>query len=374
MKGHFRIIRDHSLIDLKKIKSNKIYDLLVCSFIDILRISAPEIPFENEFMEFYLELLIKWLMLEEHIKDSDNKQTAFFYVLHQMAKLSVLCLLFTTRLIEQVPIVINQLFYFLEKKKFNQQQYQDFLECISSTVNEYSEVPMDLIQILLSNLGKNKKDNLEKQAYNISFTVIKENKSLLGNKIREFIIPKNKNKKENKHKSEDIIILNSFLNKNTKKNLYEDNYSSYNIMNDEKNEKNLSNNKENKHKSEDIIILNSGKKQNGLIKLISKNNSDNIGKDNYTKNINLNININNNIQYEIEKNKEKEDENNELNQSFNSLLKIAEKNCLYFSETLPTDINNNKKKKNKKDKDKEDKEEKEDKKEKKMLKIAYLVI
>ena len=106
---------------------------------------------------------------------------------------------------------------------------------------------------------------------------------------------------------------NSFLNKNTKKNLYEDNYSSYNIMNDEKNEKNLLNNKENKHKSEDIIIFNSGKKQNGLIKLISKNNSDNIGKDNYTKNINLNININNNIQYEIEKNKEKEDENNELN-------------------------------------------------------------
>ena len=212
MKGHFRIIRDHSLIDLKKIKSNKIYDLLVCSFIDILRISAPEIPFENEFMEFYLELLIKWLMLEEHIKDSDSKQTAFIYVLHQMAKLSVLCLLFTTRLIEQVPIVINQFFYFLEKKKFNQQQYQDFLECISSTVNEYSEVPMDLIQILLSNLGKNKKDNLEKQAYNISFTVIKENKSLLGNKIREFIIPKNKNKKEKKSRKKSVNKSKSYIN------------------------------------------------------------------------------------------------------------------------------------------------------------------
>ena len=161
---------------------------------------------------------------------------------------------------------------------------------------------------------------------------------------------------------------NSFLNKNTKKNLYEDNYSSYNIMNDEKNEKNLLNNKENKHKSEDIIILNSGKKQNGLIKLISKNNSDNLGKDNYTKNINLNININNNIQYEIEKNKEKEDENNELNQSFNSLLKIAEKNCLYFSETLPTDINNNKNENNNKDKEKK-KETKKLKENNKLIKV-----
>ena len=83
MKGHFKIIKEHSSIDLKKVKNNKIYDLLICSFIDILRISAPEIPFENEIMEFYLEMLIKWLILEEHIQDSDSKQTAFFYVLHQ---------------------------------------------------------------------------------------------------------------------------------------------------------------------------------------------------------------------------------------------------------------------------------------------------
>ena len=212
MKGHFQILKEHSLIDIKKIKQNKIYDLLICSFIDILRISAPEIPFENELMEFYLEMLIKWLMLEDHIKDSDSKQTAFFYVLHQMAKLSVLCLLFTTRLIEQVPIIINQFFYFLEKKKYNQQQYQDFLECISSTVNEYSEIPIDVLQILLSNLCKNKKDNLEKQAYDIAFNVIKENKSILGNKIREFIIPKNQNKKEKKSRKKSINKSKSYIN------------------------------------------------------------------------------------------------------------------------------------------------------------------
>ena len=212
MKGHFQILKEHSLIDIKRIKQNKIYDLLICSFIDILRISAPEIPFENELMEFYLEMLIKWLMLEDHIKDSDSKKTAFFYVLHQMAKLSVLCLLFTTRLIEQVPIIINQFFYFLEKKKYNQQQYQDFLECISSTVNEYSEIPIDVLQILLSNLCKNKKDNLEKQAYDIAFNVIKENKSILGNKIREFIIPKNQNKKEKKSRKKSINKSKSYIN------------------------------------------------------------------------------------------------------------------------------------------------------------------
>jgi hypothetical protein len=193
---------EHSLIDLDKIKQNKIYDLLICSFIDILRISAPEIPLDNNIMEFYLEMLIKWLMLEDHINSkSDLQQTTFFYILHQIAKLSALCLLFTTKLIDQVPLVINKLFFFLEKKLYNQQQYQDFLECISSTVNEYSEVPNQLLQILLSNLCKNKKDNLEKQAFDVAFNVIKENKSILGNKIRDYIKPqihKLKNKKGKK--------------------------------------------------------------------------------------------------------------------------------------------------------------------------------
>ena len=217
MKNHFRILKNHSLIDKNKVKKNKIYDLLVCCFIDILRISAPEIPFENEFMEFYLEILLKYLMLENHIKDSEENSTTFFYVLHQMAKLSALCLLFTTRLIDQVPIIINQFFYFLEKRKYNQQQFQDFLECISSTVNEYSEIPNDLLQILLSNLCKNKKNNLERQAYDVAFNVIKENKSILGNKIREFIIPKNNNnikdkKKEKKSRKKSLNKSRSYIN------------------------------------------------------------------------------------------------------------------------------------------------------------------
>ena len=210
---------EHSLIDLDKIKQNKIYDLLICSFIDILRISAPEIPLENDVMEYYLEMLIKWLMLEEHINSkSDLQETTFFYILHQIAKLSALCLLFTTKLIDQVPLVINKLFFFLEKKLYSQQQYQDFLECISSTVNEYSEVPNQILQILLSNLCKDKKDNLEKQAFDVAFNVIKENKSILGNKIRDYIKPqmhKLKNKKGKKKltdkKKKKSIGENSFI-------------------------------------------------------------------------------------------------------------------------------------------------------------------
>ena len=221
----------HSLIDLDKIKQNKIYDLLICSFIDILRISAPEIPFEIDIMEFYLEMLIKWIMLEDHINSkSDLEQTAFFYVMHQMAKLSALCLLFTTTLIDQVPVVINKLFYFLEKKLFNQQQYQDFLECISSTVNEYSEVPIELIEILLINLCKDKNNKIEKQAYNVAYNVIKENKSILGNRIRDFIIPQNQPKKQKSKKDKEKKSRKKSTNKKRKSIADESSiiYSNYN--------------------------------------------------------------------------------------------------------------------------------------------------
>ena len=204
MKNHFKKIMRHSLIELDRIKMNKIYELLICSFIDILRISAPQIPFENEIMEFYLEMLVKWLMLEDHIKPKkDTSQTAFFYILHQIAKLSALSLLFTTRLIDQVPAIIHKLFYFLEKKIYTEQQYQDFLECISSTVNEYSEVPIELLQILLSYLCKDKKIDLEKQAYEAAYNVIKNNKSILGNKIRDFITPSTQAKQKQKTNKKD---------------------------------------------------------------------------------------------------------------------------------------------------------------------------
>ena len=160
------------------------------------------------------------------------------------------------------------------------------------------------------------------------------------------------------NKETDIDNNDSLFKYKTQKSFF-DKKLFYDIMNEEniKNEESnnnisSSNEKHSKRKSEDIIILNSGKKQSELIKLISTNNSDKIGNENYTKNINLNININNNIQYEIEKNKEKEEESNDLNQSLNSLIKIAEKNCLYFSDTLQADNN--------KDKGKDIKESKDD--------------
>ena len=180
IKNHFKKLMKHSLIDLNKVKKNRIYDLVICVFIDILRISAPEIPLENAEMDFYLEMLVTYITLEDQIKaKSDLENTPFFYILHQMAKLSALCLLFTTWLIEKVPSVIHKFFYFLEKKKYTEQQFQDFLECISSTVNEYSEIPFDLLEILLTNLCKDKKKELEKQAYEVAYIVIKENKPLV---------------------------------------------------------------------------------------------------------------------------------------------------------------------------------------------------
>ena len=153
--------------------------------------------------------------------------------------------------------------------------------------------------------------------------------------------------KENK---ENDINNGSLIKYKTQKSFFNKRFF-YDILNDDKN--NIisdSNKKINKKSSDKNLILNdSGKKPGELINLISNKNSDKIKNENYTKNINLNININNNIQYEIEKSKEKEDDNSELNKSLNSLIKIAEKNCLYFSDTIQSDIYDINKNKEKED-------------------------
>ena len=127
----------------------------------------------------------------------------------------------------------------------------------------------------------------------------------------------------------DKLMTSKQLNSNESKNKNSKNKDDYNKLN-ENNSSDI---------SKDIIILSSNKKKSELIKLLSSNKIDSIGNDNITKNINLNININNNIKYEIENNKEKEElENSDLNKSLNSLLKVAEKNCLNLNHSISTNI------------------------------------
>ena len=191
-----------------------------------------------------------------------------------------------------------------------------------------------------------------------SLTLPNQNISNLNlfNSIKNFNI-NNSFEDENKNNEE----INKLDNNNNDNNndIYDkiNNNNNNDFINNELKSINKSN--KNNSSSQDIIILSSNKKQSELIKLLSSNKIDTISNDNITKNINLNININNNIQYEIEKSKEKEefDNNSELNKSLNSLLKIAEKNCLYLNDNSPILIDkkendNNNYKEEKKNKEK----------------------
>ena len=210
--------------------------------------------------------------------------------------------------------------------------------------NFHKSKKMKKLGIILEE-NNNNNSELEKSLENSSKNNSnKKNVSFINKSINFKNISFTKENKENDINNESLIkykTQKSFFNKRF----------FYDILNDDKN--NIisdSNKKINKKSSDKNLILNdSGKKPGELINLISNKNSDKIKNENYTKNINLNININNNIQYEIEKSKEKEDDNSELNKSLNSLIKIAEKNCLYFSDTIQSDIYDINKNKEKED-------------------------
>ena len=256
------------------------------------------------------------------------------------------------------------------------------LEYIDDKSNKKLGIILEENNLNNSELEKSKDNSKEESNINKTLNDEKENSSCKNYTVNLQILNNLFIKENEEEKDKKYNTLNSFPNKdisrllnnitnNTIKNLSNEKDETYNNDNDEKIEKNnnIDNNDKNKlnennNNSKDFIILSSNKKQSELIKLLSSNKIDNIGKDNITKNINLNININNNIQYEIEKNKEKDeyDNNSDLNKSLNSLIKIAEKNCVYLNDSISSNIYiknrpmlNNKSRENNNEKSKEEK-------------------
>ena len=199
------------------------------------------------------------------------------------------------------------------------------------------------VKLQINNNMLFKENEEEKDIKYNSFNNLSNNKI---NKLNNSITNNSNNNDNNNSFLKNSLIKDSLYNNNKEDN--NEKYKGNNNNNQNELDKNNINNNSNNHSkyinennnnAKDIIILDSDKKQSELIKLLSSNKLETIRNDRFTKNINLNININNNIQYEIEKNKNKEEvDNNELNKSLNSLIKIAEKNCICLNDSIGSSV------------------------------------
>ena len=162
----------------------------MCCFVDIMKITAPEIPFDNGLINFYFEYLITWLNnypLDNTI--DKNLNFRFEYIINRFAKLNLLSLLVNSKfknkieqIIENLMKIVENGFYEIDKIIFSNIQIT-----ISNLIGEYTEFPKEVLKILILNL--NKKEN--KFRFEISKFVIEKNKNMLFTPISNLIMDKN---------------------------------------------------------------------------------------------------------------------------------------------------------------------------------------
>ena len=155
-----------------------------------MKITAPEIPFDKEIINFYFEYLITWLKkfpLDNKI--DNNLNFRFEYIINRFAKLNLLSLLVNSKfknkieqIIENFMEIVENGFYEIDKIIFSNIQIT-----ISNLIGEYTEFPKEILKTLILNL--NKKEN--KFRFEISKFVIEKNKNMLFTPISNFIMDKN---------------------------------------------------------------------------------------------------------------------------------------------------------------------------------------
>ena len=77
-----------------------------------MKITAPELPFEKEMINFYFEYLINWLLLFAKEKESNNLR--FEYIINRFAKLNLLSLLINSKFKNRISDIIENFMKIVE--------------------------------------------------------------------------------------------------------------------------------------------------------------------------------------------------------------------------------------------------------------------
>ena len=186
----FKKIAQSKKFQIKNIKFDEVSSLIICCFVDIMKITAPEIPFDKILINFYFEFLITWLnKFPLDYKLDNNLNFRFEYIINRFAKLNLLSLLVNSKfknkieqIIENFMKIVENGYYEIDKIIFSNIQIT-----ISNLIGEYTEFPKEVLRILILNL--NKKQN--KFRFEISKFVIEKNKNMLFTPISNLLMDQN---------------------------------------------------------------------------------------------------------------------------------------------------------------------------------------
>ena len=133
-----------------------------------MKITAPELPFEKEMINFYFEYLINWLLLFAKEKESNNLR--FEYIINRFAKLNLLSLLINSKFKNRISDIIENFMKIVENGfyEINKMVFINIKNIISNLISEYYKFIKEVLRVLIFNLNKKK----NKFRYEISYYVI----------------------------------------------------------------------------------------------------------------------------------------------------------------------------------------------------------
>ena len=108
-----------------------------------MKITAPELPFEKEMINFYFEYLINWLLLFAKEKESNNLR--FEYIINRFAKLNLLSLLINSKFKNRISDIIENFMKIVENGfyEINKMVFINIKNTISNLISEYLEFPKE---------------------------------------------------------------------------------------------------------------------------------------------------------------------------------------------------------------------------------------
>lgn len=209
LTNHFISISLNDFFQLRDVSSNELSSTLLCAFVDIMRLYAPEIPYEPQTMDYYLSYLVKWLLCYE--PSDGNVTTAleikFEYIIERLAKSNLLSVIVGTQLESKIPEIIKKIISIQKEKNYltDSEIFGNFILIITGLLEEMYDTPFVVLNELLEKLNKKK----YKEEYELCKGILTKMKNLLSAPINELIV----SKKKIKLQGEDFCIMIKELSK-----------------------------------------------------------------------------------------------------------------------------------------------------------------
>ena len=159
-------------------------------FTDLMRLTAPDLPFEIQTLLFYLEYLSDWITSYTPTDSTSSSmspdiESKIEHLFIKTGKINTLSFA-STYLFEKIPLIIDRLFLIQKTKRYEckSEIFNSFVNIIVGILEETTPIPMNIIVKLFIYLNK----AVNACSYELAKAVLTQMKNTLSEGINELLV------------------------------------------------------------------------------------------------------------------------------------------------------------------------------------------